>query len=163
MQAVKNLVYVTRVFHRMCHLASPPASHSHDIMPPSCDKPTAAVLGDDADSDMEGDASGERLKWLARKMDKLARYEAGHHPKESLKRTCVFQWIAAVAVKMEDDISDWLPLLLPPLYKELSDGKKTAGMCVRERQEEQLEVMKLSCLTVQVQLFIAWLRKPWTY
>ena len=135
-QAVKNLVYVARVFYGMHHLASMSASQSHDIDPPSsCDKLAAASaeLGDGGtDSEMAGDVPGERLKWLAGKMDKLARYEAGHHPKESLKRTCVFQWIAAVAVKMEEDISYWLPLLLPPLYKELSDRKKTAGVCEKE-------------------------------
>ena len=138
---MKNLVYVARVFHKMYHLASTSTSQSCDILPPSsCDKPAAAPGEDgDGDHDIEGDASGERLKWLAGKMDKLARYEAGHYPKESLKRTCVFQWIAAVAVKMEDGISYWLPLLLPPLYKELRDKKKTAGacVCVCERESDR--------------------------
>lgn len=123
-------MYVARVFLGMYRLTTRPASQSCAILPPtSHDQPAA--------SDSDSDASGERLKWLARKMDKLARYEAGHHPKESLKRTCVFQWIAAVGVKMEDSISYLLPLLLPPLYKELRDKKKTAGRCMREKGKER--------------------------
>ncbi len=71
---------------------------------------------------------GQELRNLIYRMDRLSRYEAGHHPKESLKRSCVFKWIAAVAMAMgSENVSDWLYRLLPPLYKELSNSKKVAG------------------------------------
>ena len=70
-----------------------------------------------------------QLRRLIYQMDKLARYEVGHYPKEPLKRTYVFKWIAAVAMVIgEEHLSDWLVDLLPPLYKELADTKMTAGM-----------------------------------
>ena len=69
-----------------------------------------------------------QLRRLIYQMDKLARYEVGHYPKEPLKRTHVFKWIAAVAMVIgEEHLSDWLVDLLPPLYKELADTKITAG------------------------------------
>ena len=72
---------------------------------------------------------GQELRHLIYQMDRLARYEAGHHPKESMKRSCVFKWIAAVAMAMgEEHLSEWLYRLLPSLYKELSDQKKVGGI-----------------------------------
>ena len=66
----------------------------------------------------------KELTSLIEDMDRISRHESGHFPKESLKRTCVFKWIAAVAMAMgQEVISDWLTLLVPPLYKQLSDTR----------------------------------------
>lgn len=76
-----------------------------------------------------------QLRRLIYQMDKLARYEVGHYPKEPLKRTYVFKWIAAVAMVIgAEHLSDWLVDLLPPLYKELADTKMTAGMSSQNLQ-----------------------------
>lgn len=37
------------------------------------------------------------------------------------QRSCVFKWIAAVASHVgKDQLNDWLPLVLPPLYREMT-------------------------------------------
>ena len=72
----------------------------------------------------------EQLERLSHQMDRLCRYERGHHPKESFKRTCVFKWTAAVSTVMGPQVlENWLVKLLPPLTKELNnkDEKKIAG------------------------------------
>ena len=81
---------------------------------------------DEEDNDIV--TPGKELGHLIYQMDRLARYEAGHYPKEPMKRSCVFKWIAAVAMAMgSDNLCDWLVRLLPPLYKELSDTRRTGG------------------------------------
>ena len=81
---------------------------------------------DEEDNDIV--TPGKELGHLIYQMDRLARYEAGHYPKEPMKRSCVFKWIAAVAMAMgSDNLCDWLVHLLPPLYKELSDTRITGG------------------------------------
>ena len=83
------------------------------------------ILMNDNSNEM---SPGQELRHLIYQMDRLTRYEAGHHPKESLKRSCVFKWIAAVAMAMgKEHVSDWLYRLIPPLYKELSNPKKVGG------------------------------------
>ena len=82
--------------------------------------------GDKEDNDIV--TPGKELGHLIYQMDRLARYEAGHYPKEPMKRSCVFKWIGAVAMAMgSDNLCDWLVRLLPPLYKELSDTRRTGG------------------------------------
>lgn len=84
---------------------------------------------------------GQELRNLMYQMDRLTRYEAGHHPKESMKRSCVFKWIAAVAMAMgSEHLPDWLYRLIPPLYKELSNSKKVAGTIQYSINAETIEV-----------------------
>ena len=81
---------------------------------------------DEEDNDIV--TPGKELGHLIYQMDRLAQYEAGHYPKEPMKRSCVFKWIGAVAMAMgSDNLCDWLVRLLPPLYKELSDTRRTGG------------------------------------
>ena len=80
------------------------------------------------DEEVGSDSRKSELDWLISEMGWLARQEAGHHPKETMKRTCVFQWTAAVAIAMgHQGLPDWVSKMLPPLYKELADVSKTAG------------------------------------
>ena len=91
---------------------------------------------------MEENDHEPSLSWLISKMVHIATYEAGHYPKQSLKvtddftsqllyillqRSCVFKWIAAVAVELGTSLPDHLPQLLAPLYREESDIMKAAG------------------------------------
>ena len=75
------------------------------------------------------------LDWLISEMGWLARQEAGHHPKETMKRTCVFQWTAAVAIAMgEQGLGEWVSKMLPPLHKELSAAGDVMSKTAGERQ-----------------------------
>lgn len=67
------------------------------------------------------------LSSLTNRMLHIAAYEAGHYPKQSLKRSCVFKWIGAVAVELDNDLPNHLTQLLTPLYREESDSTNTAG------------------------------------
>ena len=111
LQAVKNLVFIGKLLYKT-------STQLHQ-----------QSLSDD--SSCGGPARSE-LDWLISEMGWLARQEAGHHPKETMKRTCVFQWTAAVAIAMgEQGLGEWVSKMLPPLYKELSAAcdvtSKTAG------------------------------------
>lgn len=87
------------------------------------------------------------LDWLIGEMGRIARHEAGHYPKESMKRTCVFQWTAAVAVAMgEQGLPRWVTRMLPPLYKELADSRRTAGI---------VSVCTCVCVALSPPLFFA--------
>ena len=44
-----------------------------------------------------------------------------------LQRSCVFKWIGAVAVELDNDLPNHLTQLLTPLYREESDSTNTAG------------------------------------
>ena len=52
-----------------------------------------------------------------------------------MKRTCVFQWTAAVAIAMgEQGLGEWVSKMLPPLYKELSAAVDVMSKTAGERQ-----------------------------
>ncbi len=146
-QAIKNQVFIAKLLLKL-HLQSPPEmAETLDQSIPKTKKykqTNNTESTDEEDSDNEKDTNvliapnddvivitspGQELRHLIYQMDRLTRYEAGHHPKESLKRCCVFKWIAAVAMAMgSEHLSDWLYRLIPPLYKELSNPKKVGGM-----------------------------------
>ena len=65
-QSVKNLVFLGKVLHR-CGVAG--------VLQPE-------------EEEEGGDSDGHRvrdLKWLVERLSRLARFEAAHHPKESIK------------------------------------------------------------------------------
>lgn len=112
---------------------------------------------EDGDSTVNELSAGQELRNLIYQMDRLTRYEAGHHPKESMKRSCVFKWIAAVSLAMgTENLSDWLYRLIPPLYKELSNPKKVGG---KEFVSITCYYLVPSILYLQVRIFIIWLMK----
>ncbi|XP_065909347.1 small subunit processome component 20 homolog isoform X2 [Dysidea avara] len=91
---------------------------------------------------MEENDHEPSLSWLISKMVHIATYEAGHYPKQSLKRSCVFKWIAAVAVELGTSLPDHLPQLLAPLYREESDIMKAAGEELHLLALEVIELIK---------------------
>ena len=52
-----------------------------------------------------------------------------------MKRTCVFQWTAAVAIAMsEQGLGEWVSKMLPPLYKELNASDDVRSRTAGKRQ-----------------------------
>ncbi len=86
------------------------------------------------------------LRWLINRLSRLAKYEAGHQPKESLRRTCVIQWIAAVSLELgAASLPPFLPALLRPVYRELVDTNLAAGEALHSLAQEVSEMMKDIC------------------
>ena len=62
-----------------------------------------------------------------------------------MKRTCVFQWTAAVAIAMgEQGLGEWVSKMMPPLYKELS---ASASDYVRSRTAGKRQISLDGLLT----------------
>ncbi len=86
------------------------------------------------------------VKWLINRLSRLAKYEAGHHPKEALKRTCVLQWTAAVSLELgAEHLPLYLPVLLRPVHRELVDSNMAAGEALHGLAQEVAELMKGVC------------------
>ena len=126
LQAVKNLVFIGKLLYKTStlHQSLSDTSTSSSSIKEHCELLDSSRCG-----------GGSELDWLISEMGWLARQEAGHHPKETIKRTCVFQWTAAVAIIVmgEQGLDEWMSKMLPPLYKELS-GDETAIKTAGKRQ-----------------------------
>eukprot|EP00731_Ephydatia_muelleri_P001007 Em0001g1007a len=152
-QALKNLVFLARVLHR-----SQPKGL---LCPEDVGHGDGAVGVHEGTSDEENGeeeevtstaaivAKGAKprdLLWLIQKMCRIARLEAGNHPKEPLKRLCVLKWIAAVSQDLgSEDIAPYLVHLLRPVHRELTDANKTAGEELHLLAQEVVEMMKEVC------------------
>jgi hypothetical protein len=102
--------------------------------------------GDDSVTEHGGHRRSRDLHWLVERLSRLARYEAGRHPQQSLKRTSVLQWTAAISLDLGSaHLPAYLPLLLATPYREMTDTNKTAGEDLYTLACEVVEVMKGVC------------------
>lgn len=85
LQSVKNLVFLGKVLHQL-HTSragtSEPAGGDHGELNGEGhgELGAAGVVGDEEDGERRRD-----LFWLINRMSRLAKYEAAHHPKETMK------------------------------------------------------------------------------
>ena len=76
--------------------------------------------------------ASDQLEKLFDQMNKLCRFESGHFPKESHKRSSVFKWIAAISTVIgRKHLEAWLVKLLPPLHKEMKNDNKIGGIIIK--------------------------------
>lgn len=114
-QVVKNLVYLAKIL--IClpdeRMMVKPCTASKQINKQcqSSDSNNSAQL---KKSDLQTltvengvrDSECERgqwisLDWLAKKMVREARFETANNAKSTLKRSCIFKWLAAVALSLD--------------------------------------------------------------
>jgi U3 small nucleolar RNA-associated protein 20 len=150
-QVIRNLVFIgTVVFNMMnCNISRKRKTVDHKEHPiRKKKKKSAAEVEVFHEHEIEKEpqdllSPGEMFNKAIYQMDKLCRYEAGHHPKESLKRTCAFKWIGAMAnvvVNGKDGTQDLLFKLLQPIQKVLQDKEKTAGEDLHKLAEEVVDL-----------------------
>lgn len=77
-----------------------------------------------------------------------------------MQRTHIFHWMAAMSLDLGSaHLPVCLPLLLPPLHRELSDSSQTAGKDLQELAQEVVELMKEVCGKEAFSLAYAHVRK----
>ncbi len=58
-------------------------------------------------------------EWLIKKIIKEAKYELVKKPNETIKRTYIFKWIAAITLDLgKEKLKDYLNLIIPSLQRE---------------------------------------------
>eukprot|EP00794_Sanderia_malayensis_P003704 gene3704-4224_t len=99
----KNVIYLSKIIN----------ISEHDRMS------NGNVQDKDVDGLEEQKSNNLSLKWLLHKMSYLASHEASQSQNTSIKRTCVFRWLAAISMDLgEDRIKPFLPEILQPLHRE---------------------------------------------
>lgn len=140
-QVVKNLIFIGKVFHlwdKSGGVASVQTDKSED---PSQQEQTS-------------------LSWLFRKMNREAKFEASHRPKEIIKRSCVFLWLAAMAQHLGKQCLPVLEIMLIPLHREIRDPQtddelKTLANDVVNLIKTVIGVEEFSKVYAQVGKFVA--------
>lgn len=134
-------MYLVKILHRLGLAGRLQAEASTES--------SSAVSEDGQEKEEIHDTAGREhvgtrdVKWLVNRLSRLAKYEAAHHPKESLRRTCVLQWTAAVSLELGGEhLPSYLPALLRPVYRELVDPSRTSGESLHSLAQEVSELMK---------------------
>ena len=104
---------------------------------------------DEAEEEDEVDEN-EQLKhdlsvsWLIKKVTREANYELVNKPKETIKRTFIFKWLAAVALELAGGdkqlLVDHLHLMVPCVQRELVVGETDEAL--KRLAHEVLELIK---------------------
>ena len=147
-QVVKNLVFLAKVLHRL-NLAGSLKLDTSESFPATTVDRIEDGRGGEEESLVEKEnehTHAKDLRWLINKLERLTKHEAGHHPKESLKRICVLQWTAAMSQDLGGEhLPAYLPALLRPVYRELTNSRKTAGETLHSLAQEVGGLMKSVC------------------
>ncbi|XP_043565729.1 small subunit processome component 20 homolog isoform X2 [Chiloscyllium plagiosum] len=144
-QVIKNLLFVAKVIFLL---------ESVDCGDEKVDEKTEEsedeMGADETEEDTAGKvasdgAKGKRatLMWLIRKLCTLAKREAAHSPKISLKRTCVFKFLGAISVNLGmEGVKPYLPVIIAPLYRELNSTYAEQDSTLRNLSQEIIELLK---------------------
>ncbi|XP_014674079.1 PREDICTED: small subunit processome component 20 homolog [Priapulus caudatus] len=143
-QVIKNLVYLAKVFFRMGAKSTADPSGGH---PSHGDGVKRDLHDDDDDDDGPTQDVSENVRqrtflWLLRKICKEARIESSQNPKATVRRSCVFKWLAAVALELGgSNLSQYLYTMLLPLHREITNtiAENTE---VKNLASEVMELMK---------------------
>ncbi|KAK3603374.1 hypothetical protein CHS0354_025985 [Potamilus streckersoni] len=118
-QVVKNMVFISKVAMLMKHKTSEEGDQT-------ADKSTQLTV-----------------EWLVKKMIREVYHEAIHNPGNSIKRSNVFKWLAAVSLNLESELLiSILPIVMPSLQKELSEQSSTQDASLRQLAGEVMELLK---------------------
>ncbi|XP_078582715.1 small subunit processome component 20 homolog isoform X3 [Branchiostoma floridae x Branchiostoma japonicum] len=91
------------------------------------------------------------LIWLLRRMNRLAKFEAATAPKETIKRSSVIKFLAAVAMDLgAAGIGPYLTFLMTPVLREVNNATPQADPELKKLSQDVLELLKTQA---GVQLF----------
>ncbi|XP_035663826.1 small subunit processome component 20 homolog [Branchiostoma floridae] len=91
------------------------------------------------------------LMWLLRRMNRLAKFEAATAPKETIKRSSVIKFLAAVAMDLgASGIGPYLTFLMTPVLREVNNATPQADPELKKLSQDVLELLKTQA---GVQLF----------
>ena len=104
-QIIKNLAFMAKVLNKHEHVedtAEADAAIKHDM----------------------------NIEWLIKKVLKEAKYELVNKPKETIKRTFIFKWLAALALELGSaKLRDYLKFMIPILQREILIGENGWLFC----------------------------------
>ncbi|XP_069485978.1 small subunit processome component 20 homolog [Ambystoma mexicanum] len=146
-QVIKNLLFVAKVVYLLA--------------PDVQDKPEEDLGIDCEDQDISGD-EGETvaspkekaeeteenekqatLMWLMKKLSFLAKRDAAYSPKHTLKRTCIFKFLGAIAVDLgKERVQPYLATIITPLYRELNSSYAEQDPTLKNLSQEVVELLK---------------------
>ncbi|XP_014635798.1 PREDICTED: small subunit processome component 20 homolog isoform X1 [Ceratotherium simum simum] len=158
-QVVKNLLFVAKVLY----LLEPDSEDKQSEIKEDIEEQEA--LGDGvareeverevhadkkAESDKEENEEAKEenskpatLLWLIQKLSRIAKLEASYSPRNPLKRTCIFKFLGAVAVDLgKDKVKPYLPVIIAPLFRELSSTYSDQDPLLKNLSQEIIELLK---------------------
>ncbi|XP_065178820.1 small subunit processome component 20 homolog [Sycon ciliatum] len=151
-QIIKNLVYIAKA---LCLLTSADSNAAAETQrEDDNDKDDEAESSDeeaDNDKDDDGDSmmSEDQMKtvdiaWMIKKMVRISKYEAGHHREQSLKRSWVIRWLAALThiLQQHGGLDIHLASMLSPVLVLVHDKNKLAGAELYTLAESVLQEMR---------------------
>ncbi|XP_060101236.1 small subunit processome component 20 homolog [Heteronotia binoei] len=150
-QVVKNLLFVAKVLY----LLAPDPDKDSDINEEVCCEAGSqdAFVGEDdnetsameerEDEEAEEKSRPATLLWVMKRLSVMAKREAAYSPKDPLKRTCIFKFLGAIAVDLgKDRVKPYLPIIIAPLYRELSSTYAEQDPTLKNLSQEIIELLK---------------------
>ncbi|XP_033113828.1 small subunit processome component 20 homolog isoform X2 [Anneissia japonica] len=141
-QVIKNLVFIARVIHIYTK------DEFEQFVPDSKTKTQENVdarTKNDNITTHPGDPETKKpeLTWLMNKLCHIGRTELVKTPKKTLKRKCMVKWLGAVSVHLgKEHIGPFLPQIMKPMMREVSDKMSHSDSELRILCQEVLEMLK---------------------
>ncbi|XP_038061553.1 small subunit processome component 20 homolog isoform X2 [Patiria miniata] len=153
-QVVRNLVFLGKVIHRLYPdkteiYQTEERLDSEDENDDENDERTPKLSAEQNTTNTDKQGLGRRtpspadLTWFLRRMCRIAASEAAKTPKQTLRRTCVVKWLAAMAMDVGGDrLPSYLKLMMKPMCREIGDQKSHADNDLRQLCQEALDLIK---------------------
>ncbi|XP_063164718.1 small subunit processome component 20 homolog [Candoia aspera] len=144
-QVIKNLLFVSKVLYL---LAPAPEDGKEIVEDVGWETEDQGDLGSEDEKEISGMEAKEKsspasLLWVMKKLLVMATREAAHSPKDSLKRTCIFKFLGAIAVDLgKENVKPYLPTIIAPLYRELSSTYAEQDPTLKNLSQEIIDLLK---------------------
>ncbi|XP_032077159.1 small subunit processome component 20 homolog [Thamnophis elegans] len=144
-QVIKNLLFVSKVLYLLAPTPEDGKEIGEDVVWETEDQ---GDVGSEDEKEISGMEAKEKsspasLLWVMKKVLVMATREAAHSPKDSLKRTCIFKFLGAIAVDLgKEKVKPYLPTIIAPLYRELSSTYAEQDPTLKNLSQEIIELLK---------------------
>lgn len=153
-QVVKNLLFVAKVLYLLEPNSGDKQGEIKEHMEEEAlgdgkareDMDDEACAREKAEADKEEKEEHSRpatLLYLIQKLSRIAKLEAAYSPRNSLKRTCIFKFLGAVAMDLGmDKVKPYLPVIIAPLFRELNSTFAEQDPSLKNLSQEIIELLK---------------------
>uniref|UniRef100_A0A670XP62 UTP20 small subunit processome component n=1 Tax=Pseudonaja textilis TaxID=8673 RepID=A0A670XP62_PSETE len=144
-QVIKNLLFVSKVLYLLAPTPEDDKEIGGDVVWETEDQGDLGSEDEKETSAMEAKekSSPASLLWVMKKLLVMATREAAYSPKDSLKRTCIFKFLGAIAVDLgKEKVKPYLPTIIAPLYRELSSTYAEQDPTLKNLSQEIIELLK---------------------
>ncbi|XP_026548510.1 small subunit processome component 20 homolog [Notechis scutatus] len=144
-QVIKNLLFVSKVLYLLAPTPEDDKEIGEDVVWETEDQGDLGSEDEKETSAMEAKekSSPASLLWVMKKLLVMATREAAYSPKDSLKRSCIFKFLGAIAVDLgKEKVKPYLPTIIAPLYRELSSTYAEQDPTLKNLSQEIIELLK---------------------